>query len=125
MTEDDKKLITEWMGMCWHERKSEHAFLKSWDYSICAKCGKSVNFQYFDFPSFSPDDWNTLGLIKEKIAGDGKWKNFYIWARHQFCKDFVTVCSRDDMEANFNCWLIQPINFFPLVAAWLREEGVG
>ena len=109
MTEDDKKLITEWLGWCWIPIKPNPY--------------RSDGIVEGKNPSFSPDDWTTLGLCKEKIVTDGKWKNFYIWARHQFCKDFVTVCSRDDMEANFNCWLIQPINFFPLVAAWLREEG--
>jgi len=93
MTEDDKCLITEWLHL------ADNPKLQG---------------------PYSSDDWYSLGKCKEKIVADGKWEGrdsgFCNYAWRNWLKS-------SDRKMSFENWFFTPQNFFPLVAAWLREEG--
>lgn len=96
MTDEDKRLITEWLGELWVI------------YTTCQR-------------PFTPDDWPSLGAIKEKIVEEGKWYNFFNWSR-----DFYQKAIQHDIGyADYTNWLMDPIRFPELVVGWWRERGRG
>jgi hypothetical protein len=106
MTEDEKKRVTIWLGECWHETYVPDRYedgVESGIY-VCNQCEELINFDDIDVRrTFTT--WQDYGDCFEKIVVKGEWRDFYIRARDIFCNDFMVVCLRDDMEAEYNTWL--------------------
>jgi hypothetical protein len=121
MNEEQKKRLTNWLGECWHERGDKARFnpwqlTETWECKNCKKHHTNRTFtEHADFFA-----------CFEKLVERGEWKEFHVWARHQFCKDFVTVFSRNEMESAYNAWLnsrTESGNYrlCVLCAEWLRK----
>jgi hypothetical protein len=123
MTEDEKKDVTEnFLGECLH--------IIQWyptdqgpGYNQCLIC-KEINPRNRTFTT-----WQDYGDCIEKLVENGEWRDFYIRARDMFCNDFMVVCLRDDMEAEYNTWLHSrtesgEFRLCQLVSEFIREGEV-
>ena len=103
LTESDKKLLTEFIGEEWNTIEN------SWGNSDGMPHNRTFT---------TPDDQH---VVFKKLVDSEKWEKFYIAMRNNFCKDYITVCSRDLMEADFNVYLfINPERFCKLVSEYLK-----
>ena len=122
LTESDNKLLTEFLGECWLENDdNEDDFEMCFDEDgICPKCGECAEYHQGNRSFTTPYDQHA---VFKKLVEVGKWEKFYIAMRNNFCKDYITVCSRDLMEADFNVYLfINPERFCKLVSEYLKGE---
>ena len=112
-----KKRLTEFLGECWHEIVTNDEGIS---YNIkCRKCKKLFSEFSEINRTFSPDDWQSLGDLKNKLVEKGMWDKFSfrcegIWERDNHYVDF------DDIA--FTLWLINPAIFIPLVDEFLKEK---
>jgi hypothetical protein len=117
LTEADRKRLLTFL------EEHDHDFSVSYPGRLslyCAVCdtpdyiGKNRDFT-------SPDDRQALC---EALMREERWDEFHVAMRHEFCKDYITVCTREQMEAEFNTWLLveQPERCNYLIAKFLEEE---
>jgi hypothetical protein len=59
MTDDDKRLLTEFLGDCWHT--DFHELIYARPYFYCERC-QERDPQRLDF-----DDWRVVGRLVEKV----------------------------------------------------------
>lgn len=89
MTEDDRKLLTEFLGLCWHE----------WDdwKRLCVNCNCHIP-SWVSNRTFATraDLWDLYQQLQEK----GLWPEFYYWCYEIIGKEF------DDCD--FTAWFISP-----------------
>ena len=96
MTEEDKKLIADYMG--W-----EKGIVDSWR----PKCRGSLTVHF---------DLNDAGLCAKKMQKHGEdWDNFITYAEADTEKQCQTW-------SQLFAWLYDADNFFAAMAAWLKEE---
>lgn len=102
LTIEHKRILTEYIGEEWYDPP------RGWN---------TYN------RSYSPDAWDSLGKLKEKIVEKGKWHDFW-----KFTKDMHTRIMKERncvvwKKSDHDYWLFQPANFFPLVVAAI-EGGI-
>ena len=89
MTEEDKKILTEYLGECWHV----------WDGKDIMKgnvkmCGECKSWQDFDFDIHRTfTTWQDFGDVFEKLEEKGEYHMFEHFVRGKWCQDvsFTTV----------------------------------
>ena len=93
MTNEDKKLIADYMGWC----------LSAYDggYYYIPKNGRVIRF-----------DSNDASLCVQEMQKRGDWRNFLIIARNLHKLEF---------DSQVIAWLFNPENFFNAMAQWLKE----
>ena len=74
MEDQDRKILTEFLGECWHEWEDRH--ITDFSPSKCKKCGYET-VQVFHYRTF--DTWEDFGMLWEKI----KKKDLAISLIHQ------------------------------------------
>ena len=96
MTDEDKKLLTEFLNECWHEYE---------DSLHCIKCGGMDDNRTFTTAQDMQD-------LKDKLVEKGKWESFYreIYRKSKFSWDCM-----------FIDWLWRPESC-QLVADFLKER---
>ena len=116
---DDRKMLTEYMGECWHEPGRIGRFTR-----ICRKCGKKgVSNRHRTFTI-----WRDLGDLKEVIVEKGEWKEFLHSAFNSSLDDEpMSMFSDEDMDGesrfydeDFISWLLHAQRFPWLVKEWLK-----
>ena len=120
MNDEDKKLLTEFLGECWHEYtfekqpEDECGEFSCW---VC-RCGHRTQFWQRQRQNRTFTTWQDMGDLKEKLVGKGMWTNFYPYAK--------TKCWIDEYfcESNVVAWFLNPAVFIPLVVEFLRKEKV-
>ena len=120
LTDDDRRLLTEFLGECWHYDPILREYIPSGDYIqfvglVCPKC----NEPYLEHRTFTT--WQDTGDLKKRIVEMGEWYQFakfakLSWDAEQVGKKFVY----DDLY--FSAVLMDPIRFPELVAGWLKER---
>jgi hypothetical protein len=112
ITEDERKQLTKFIGECFHKPGLA---------GYCTKCRGFIERGDGNREFTTPDDRQTLC---EALMKEGKWNRFHVAMRHEFCKDYITVCTREQMEAEFNAWLLveKPERFAKLCAEFLEVE---
>ena len=106
MTDEDKKLLTEFLDECWHE------FINDGRCDICgAVMGNPRTF----------DTWQDLGDLKEKLVEKGKYEGEYGLARFAHDKWYTQFHT---IFKSYDGWLLSPAVFIPLVVEFLRKENV-
>lgn len=110
MTDEDKKLVFEYMGWCQHKYAASG---KLWGTGICIRCKDPL-------PREHTLDGNDMVAAMNKMVEKGDWKDFDSYS----CRVFV-----NDNSIKFNLkketwisWLMQPTRFFELMASWLKEK---
>jgi hypothetical protein len=98
MTDEDKKLITDYMG--WKPYKMNYYFRPAGDL-----------LETHDF------DLNDAGLCVQEMARNGAWRSFY-----ESCFPlFVATNPLITSPGFLNLWLYDADNFFTALAAWIKE----
>lgn len=88
----DRKLLTEWLGECWHEVTSNDYIRQGivWE---CKKCGdRNYSNRTFD------TDTDMMDCMR-KLEKEGKWNDFSSWAWGDRPRN-------DDDIAGFFAWLL-------------------
>jgi len=101
MTEDDKKLIADYMGWAQYKYPSYYLNTKG-----------DIESHHFDL--------NDAGLVVQEMQKRGSIFEFYmhlIDVYNDLIKDGKEICGAD----NFTVWLFNPDNFFGAMAQCLRE----
>ena len=111
MEENDKKLLTEFLGECWYEWLPDiNATLK------CRLCGKWIYennaFEGCNLRTFK--SWQDLGDLKEKLIDKGGWADFYRWA--------ILKTPKETEHYVFSAWLLNPGRFCQLVAIFISDS---
>lgn len=118
MNDDDKKLLTEFLGQCWHE--SNRTGRKPWDYSTCKSCGALYKDQYWDRRTFTT--WQDLGDLKGALVEKGLYADFYMHCTRMY-KQTRTINWKWVDESSVSSWLYLPARFCQLVADFIREDN--
>jgi hypothetical protein len=118
LTEDDRKLLTKFLGECWHDPLWHD--MRS---AICTTWGLNGIFDLHR--SFSPGDWQDLGDLKNKLVEKGMWREFRTFAQEAWCEErqkhymFPLYSGGLAMSDDY---LIDPGVFIPLVVEFLKER---
>jgi len=107
MNDDRRKLLTKYLGECWHEWESY--FL--WD--TCKLCGRPKE----DYPNRTFDNWDDLGALKERMVEKGEWDSFVQWTDNKVDSSSLVYYIED-----FANWLLDPERCED-VAEWLEGRG--
>lgn len=120
LTCDDRILLTEFLGECWHDDPIFREYIPGVEHIQfveleCSKC----HGHYLKNRTFAT--WQDTGDLKERIVEMGEWYQFAkfakrSWDAEQVGKKFVY----DDLY--FSAVLMNPIRFPELVAGWLKER---
>ena len=103
MTEEDKQLISKYMG---------------WIY------GQTIFHVTMTDTYIEPErafDLNDAALCVQEMQKRGDWSYFYddlLDTYNGLCEDCKEPCGAD----NFTAWLFNADNFFTAMAAWIKEE---
>jgi hypothetical protein len=110
LSEDDKKLLTEFLGECWHKFQSDGM---GSGYS-CQKC--KIHRTWTDKQDRPFTTWPDLGDLKEKLVKDNTWEEFDDFSYKEF------MFRKGKRPYRYNSWLLSPAVFIPLVVEFLRKE---
>jgi len=116
MNDDMRKRLTEYLG---EESKPDNEYHC---YGTIRESGETNNCHCFTDGMRNFDCPDDMDALRRKLVEKGEWLEFHRFARDLFCGYYVTVCSRDQMEADFNAWLFNAENGCFLVAEWLKEK---
>jgi hypothetical protein len=73
MEENDKKRLTEWLGLCWHEYRGKPGVDSGWD--LCIKCRHHSHYPDKEHRTFT--DPQDFFACFEKLVEKGEWQRFY------------------------------------------------
>ena len=110
MTDADRKLLTEFLGECWHEF-SPRGITPAAD--RCVSCGK-LRIQCIPDVRRSFTTWQDFGDVKEKLVEKGLWPEFRI-----HCINIYHYTLHDD--GRWELWLLDPARLQDL-ANFLRRR---
>ena len=105
MTDEDKKLICDYMGWTYHVTDDG-----KWWNCIGPKGGNHLL------------DLNDAGLVVAEMQKRGEWVYFYddlLDTYNGLCEDGKVSCGAE----NFSAWLFNSENFFNAMSEWLKERG--
>lgn len=113
LTESDRKLLTEYLGECWHIMEDNGPYA-----TRCHKCRVL-------FGATHTSDWSIARFyhtfdtiqdfydLKVKMVEKGEWESFLLFAAESF--------NADKEMMNFTNWLINPKRC-QTVAEWLKTR---
>ena len=130
MTELDRKLLTEFLGECWHvPRGASFQICCNPAKQTCRKCKMDV-LEAGEHRTF--DSWQDLGDLQEKLVEKGEWGMFLLCRYQIFSAELYLVrrCIRGQqvseidspVELQFPTFLMHPVRFSQLVADYLAER---
>jgi hypothetical protein len=113
LTESEKKLLTEFLGECWHDRLIPvHAS------GVCRHCNIYMD-DWNDVIQRTFTAWQDLGDLKEELVKKGMWLDFWMTSRDPWQR---RVKHWDDY-ASWDEYLFNPAVFIPLCIEFLRKEA--
>jgi len=121
MTDNQKKMLTEWMGECWHEWNPKvQNGETSEGQPYCLKCDYQGTYGF----RRTFDTWADLGACMEKLAEKGEWIDFFDEIYTSWWATNLTHSPAED----FTSWLFRPKvdgkpHFCKLVAEWMEVKG--
>jgi hypothetical protein len=128
LTEDDRKLLTEFLGKYWHEIKWNKT-----DYNQCVSpnCSCGITGLHPTESCFYENEQRTFTTPSDqhavftKLVEVGKWEEFE--ESDRLVNAFYTRSDDENINDDFNKWsewlFINPERFNKLVADYLKEEG--
>jgi hypothetical protein len=122
MEENDRKLLTEFLGECWHENPGKPISTYAADVFTCVKCGEYFN-RLNSGRTFTT--WQDMGDVKEKLV-EGEWAKFWHYAEEKFMEEpideeeLIYRETEDSFVTDFANWLIQPTRFCQLAVDFLK-----
>lgn len=114
MTETDRKLLTEFLGECWHKWE-DRSSVTDFRPHKCIKCNFETK-QFHYYRTF--DTWQDLGVLKERLKTKNE-KDFLLDTFNRFAH---TIWEKElTLDGYFADWLYTPTRFCQLVADFLKE----
>lgn len=104
MTNEDKKLVADYMG--WRTRTHAAHVLNMHEDFVFTICDDGLRNIYFD-----P---NTAGACVKEMQRRRNWIAFYRFTADKYSKDCF-------LQAGLTAWLYDADNFFEAMASWLKE----
>jgi len=142
LTDDDRKMLTEYLGECWHEIAEP---ITDWEEPVfCLKCKQQVSWTWtppekptvrqhqvaLNYHFTTPAD---LHAVYSKMVEKGEWSKFRRYAEYQYGLIPFLEPITEDEEANFDidleAWLFclacpeQIPERMKLAAGWIRAKG--
>ncbi len=125
MKDEDRKLLTEFLGECWHEMTDEIPEQRL-GYLYCPKCNMSFGAihcsdwsggEAFYRKFTTPDD---MMAVKEKLVKKGLWEEFILC-----CVKKINYMPDDAnyYYARLYGYLINPTRFCQLAVDFLKESS--
>ena len=118
MTDETKKLLTEWMGECYHEWGiTDDAFL------VCQKC-QARRYHVHENRTFT--DAQDVQDLGNKLVEKGLWQEFLEFSSEIFLGVFPVHIKNGLEYYNFRFILfimLNPTRFCELVGEFLKKEG--
>ena len=111
MTDDDRKMLTEYLGECWHKHIVDS------DSPIDCSCGSPGIHDNRTFTT-----WGDLGALVCKMVERGDWG---IFANHVAKEEWnaYEYSNPEWLRCDFTSWLItDPARTCNLIAEWLRDR---
>lgn len=127
MTDEDRKLLTEYLGECWeHDWEWKEDQPNDWcGYDECKKCRAQIldesQQRYFSSNKFrrtftSPKD---LYDLYQKMAERGEFGVYFLFAERNFNRSFGSILTR---MSDFSLWLFH-VDRIPLVVEWVKTKS--
>ena len=113
---EDRKILTEFLGLCWHERP-EYKYTKPWDYWKCPKCGKSIKLQSWDRRAF--DTWEDFGALWNKAKESKGWQ--LVISKIYYAESSHHAIEANDYPGYIDVEQIDKDRFPPLVLEAIKE----
>jgi len=126
MTEEERKRLIKWLGLCWHEASDD-------DYMLCRHCGITFQGDWRDDGGFKhfyaiieqrtftePDDFFACF---ERLVEKNDLSLFYAWGGLIWAKTLTTYINH---ISGLMAWLLSKTDtghyrFCVLLAEWLKE----
>jgi len=105
MTDEDKKLVFEYMGWCQHKYAASG---KLWGTGICIRCKDPL-------PKEHPLDGNDMVTAMNKIVEKQEWDKFAYLVK-------INLPYEVSFIEDIIYWIMQPARFFELMSSWLKEK---
>jgi hypothetical protein len=120
MTENQKRLLTEFLGECWHEsletRKCQNCG------EVMAICdhipGDGVDWKHRTFTT-----WQDLGDVKDKLVENGRLTDFLEWVLNYAYYNKIILSRREHVGVAW-CWWesLSALDRCRLVAEYLEGK---
>ena len=107
MEEKDRKILTEFLGECWHDTRDKYQRCSN----LCAICGKERIYRTFD-------TWNDFGMLWVQASNSTSWCAFFGWAIERFSGTKGFGFSLEGID-----WFIDK-DRFPFLVLEAIKEGV-
>ncbi len=123
MTNDQKKMLTEWLGECWHEVASQ--YMTQGNGWLCKHCRKTFTVNR----TFTT--WQDVGDYKNMLVADGLWAEFILYVAKKYNdlnKGREIDLSGSYVVIEFTSWLFRSVDesgnphFCRLVAGFLEKR---
>jgi len=115
MTEEQRKIATEYLGECWHDKAGSFS---AYNPNKECQCGLRSHRRTFT-------TWKDFGDLKDAIVKKGEWGSFLLYAEDCWCNDDNAPC---DLcipgDAQYLDWLIS-IDRISLMLEWIEKKGKG
>lgn len=108
MTDEDKKLVFEYMGWCPKTR------------NFCNGKARATFCPTLDDCHQHPLDGIDMVAAMNKMVERGDWKDFDSYSCRVFVND--NSIKFDLSRETWTSWLMQPARFFELMLSWLKEK---
>ena len=127
MNDETRKLLTEYLGECQHEKSGTSYFVPHIpgfrdveDSFLCSMCGQK--FRESEYRTFA--SWQDLGDLKNKLVEKGEWIKFreftwVVWYDSE--PDKYTALDCYESPSNFENWFINATRFCELVGEFIMS----
>jgi hypothetical protein len=120
MNDDRRKLLTSYLGECWHKSTFYPGTDCVGPILICS-CGAEGWEEPCRNRTFT--DSRDMDALRRKLVENSDWDNFLDFCENTFAKaDHPCIC---DFCQEYIGWLMDPERFSMLVAEWLEEKNNG
>ena len=117
MTTDDRKMLTEYLGECWHEWGYVRGSVKQ-EIFQCVKCGETckgiVNCHQ---KQRTFDNWTDFGVLWEWAKKQEWWKKFFWFVFDSLPKDI-----RMSGFSNYQKYLVDKVDFAKYLLQFGQEK---
>ena len=81
MKDEDRKILTEFLGECWHEWERKRELILEISFYECRKCGchRATEQQNRTF-----DTWEDFGVLWVQASNSTSWCAFFGWTIERF-----------------------------------------
>jgi len=108
LTDEDRKRLTLYLGLCYHERPCN---VPASDIVYrCVKCKTAV----YPISEHTFATYEDLGKLKDKLVENGEWDEFYNYCRYE-------ISPVPGSDAKSAAWLFRPESC-ALVAEYLKQK---